>query len=103
MNLLKKSYFLNSIQRTRLSRSVHMLETNGFLSISDEIKHSDQPVVALESTIITHGLPYPVNLETAIEVENAVRDLNVRYISFIFILFITNIYLLRLYLQLLGF
>ncbi len=33
-----------------------------------------QPVVALESTIITHGLPAPHNLETALAVERAVRD-----------------------------
>jgi hypothetical protein len=30
-------------------------------------------VVALESTIITHGMPYPENLKTAIEVEETVR------------------------------
>lgn len=33
-----------------------------------------QPVVALESTIITHGMPHPHNLETAIEVEKIVRE-----------------------------
>jgi pseudouridine-5'-phosphate glycosidase len=33
-----------------------------------------QPVVALESTIITHGMPYPANLETALGVEAVVRD-----------------------------
>jgi pseudouridine-5'-phosphate glycosidase len=33
-----------------------------------------QPVVALESTLITHGLPYPINVETAIGMEQAVRD-----------------------------
>ena len=32
------------------------------------------PVVALESTIITHGMPYPANLETACGVEQVVRD-----------------------------
>ena len=32
-----------------------------------------QPVVALESTIITHGMPYPQNLQTALQVEAAVR------------------------------
>ncbi len=32
-----------------------------------------QPVVALESTLITHGLPYPINLETALAMEEAVR------------------------------
>lgn len=31
------------------------------------------PIVALESTIITHGMPYPDNLNTALKVENAVR------------------------------
>ncbi|WP_326493826.1 pseudouridine-5'-phosphate glycosidase [Rhizobium sp. SL86] len=32
------------------------------------------PVVALESTIITHGMPYPANLETALAVEAVVRE-----------------------------
>lgn len=36
--------------------------------------NANGPVVALESTIITHGMPYPQNLETAIEVENIVRQ-----------------------------
>src|SRR6185295_15658758 len=31
-------------------------------------------VVALESTLITHGLPYPANVETALAMEDAVRD-----------------------------
>jgi pseudouridine-5'-phosphate glycosidase len=34
---------------------------------------ANQPVVALESTIISHGMPYPRNVETAIAVEDAVR------------------------------
>jgi pseudouridylate synthase len=33
-----------------------------------------QPIVALESTIITHGMPYPQNVETAFAVEQIVRD-----------------------------
>ncbi len=33
-----------------------------------------QPVVALESTIISHGMPYPKNVETALHVEAAVRE-----------------------------
>lgn len=33
-----------------------------------------RPVVALESTIISHGMPYPANVETAIAVEQIVRD-----------------------------
>ncbi|XP_055388245.1 pseudouridine-5'-phosphate glycosidase-like isoform X1 [Condylostylus longicornis] len=35
---------------------------------------SGNPVVALESTIITHGMPYPQNLETAIKVEEIVKS-----------------------------
>ncbi len=44
--------------------------------ISDEVKQAlkdNKPVVALESTVITHGLPKPKNLETARLMENAVR------------------------------
>jgi pseudouridine-5'-phosphate glycosidase len=36
-----------------------------------------RPVVALESTIITHGMPYPANVETALAVERVVRDAGV--------------------------
>ncbi|XP_055305560.1 uncharacterized protein LOC129570133 [Sitodiplosis mosellana] len=39
-----------------------------------EALKTNKPIVALESTIITHGMPYPQNLETAIEVENIVRN-----------------------------
>lgn len=35
---------------------------------------NNRPLVALESTIITHGMPYPQNVETARRVENMVRD-----------------------------
>jgi pseudouridine-5'-phosphate glycosidase len=38
-----------------------------------EALDAGRPVVALESTIITHGLPYPSNLETALAVEDVVR------------------------------
>lgn len=47
------------------------------LNISPEVQaalSSNQAVVALESTIITHGMPYPQNRETALAVEQAVRD-----------------------------
>jgi pseudouridylate synthase len=36
--------------------------------------HFGRPVVALESTVISHGLPYPQNIETAYKVERIVRD-----------------------------
>ena len=41
-------------------------------AVADALR-SKQPVVALESTIITHGMPYPQNLETARAVETVVR------------------------------
>ena len=49
---------------------------NKYLEISDEVKKAldaGRPVVALESTIISHGMPYPQNVETALRVEETVR------------------------------
>ncbi|WP_049855289.1 pseudouridine-5'-phosphate glycosidase [Dickeya fangzhongdai] len=46
------------------------------LRFSDEVKealHAGKPVVALESTVIAHGLPYPENVATARKIEAAVR------------------------------
>lgn len=48
-----------------------------FLKISDEVASAladNRPVVALESTIISHGMPYPQNVQTATEVERIVRE-----------------------------
>lgn len=48
-----------------------------YLVISDEVAeaiHTEKPVVALESTIISHGMPYPRNVETALNVEKIVRE-----------------------------
>ena len=47
------------------------------LNFSKEVQAAqaqNKPLVALESTIITHGMPYPQNLETAQAVEQTVRD-----------------------------
>ncbi|RXJ72001.1 pseudouridine-5-phosphate glycosidase [Veronia nyctiphanis] len=47
------------------------------LDISDEVSKAlaqNKPVVALESTIISHGMPYPKNVETALSVEKVVRE-----------------------------
>src|SRR6187200_1468160 len=48
-----------------------------YLEIHPEVQSAladGKPVVALESTIISHGMPYPQNFNTAIEVENIVRS-----------------------------
>ena len=45
--------------------------------IKPEVRNAlanNKPVVALESTIITHGMEYPVNRDTALAVEQIVRD-----------------------------
>ena len=39
-----------------------------------EALRNNKPVVALESTIISHGMPYPKNVETALRVEQVLRD-----------------------------
>ena len=48
-----------------------------YLKINPEVKKAldeGKPVVALESTIISHGMPYPQNVKTALSVEKIVRD-----------------------------
>lgn len=50
---------------------------NRYLEISPEVSDAlsnGRPVVALESTIISHGMPYPQNLETALHVEKIIRE-----------------------------
>lgn len=53
------------------------MNMNPYLHIHPEVQaalQNHQPVVALESTIIAHGMPYPQNVETARQVESIVRD-----------------------------
>lgn len=48
-----------------------------YLEINEEVKKAleeNRAVVALESTIISHEMPYPQNVETALSVEKIVRD-----------------------------
>lgn len=50
---------------------------NKYLDIAPEVRKAledGKPVVALESTIISHGMPYPQNVETALNVERIVRE-----------------------------
>ena len=47
------------------------------IKINPEVKHALEnniPVVALESTIISHGMPYPQNVQTALKVEQIIRE-----------------------------
>ena len=50
---------------------------NKYLDVKPEVAEAlaaGKPVVALESTIISHGMPYPQNVETALKVEQVIRD-----------------------------
>jgi len=53
------------------------MKLNQYLDINPEVAAAvaeGRPVVALESTIISHGMPYPQNVETALQVERIIRD-----------------------------
>ena len=50
---------------------------NQYLDVNPEVSAAiaaGKPVVALESTIISHGMPYPQNVETALSVEKIIRE-----------------------------
>ena len=54
-----------------------MMNLSAYLDVNPEVKAAvaaGKPVVALESTIISHGMPYPQNVETALNVEKVIRD-----------------------------
>jgi len=53
------------------------MSLNKYLDIAPEVRKAldeGRPVVALESTIISHGMPYPQNVETALNVEKIIRE-----------------------------
>lgn len=53
------------------------MQTNPYLVVAPKVREAleaGKPVVALESTIISHGMPYPKNVETALLVEQTVRE-----------------------------
>lgn len=51
-----------------------------YIDVSEEVRcalHEGKPVVTLETAILTHGMPNPTNVETALRVQEIVRE-NVR-------------------------
>lgn len=53
------------------------MRMNPYLDVAPEVSQAlaeGRPVVALESTIISHGMPYPQNVETALHVEQIIRE-----------------------------
>ena len=64
------------LRHTECAYYVESMKTD-WLTVSDEVRAAvaaNRPVVALESTLIAHGLPWPTNVETAREAEAAVRN-----------------------------
>jgi len=52
------------------------MQPSPYITLSDEVQtalQEQRPVVALESTVIAHGLPYPANIEVAQSMESAIR------------------------------
>ena len=57
-----------------------MNEFPTWLTIADSVKKNldlGEPIVALESTVITHGLPKPINLDLAHQMEEQIRSVGV--------------------------
>jgi len=75
MRIFKNKLIWKNVHRTF---SFNQKSTNQHLiilpSVKEALKSRKSAVVALESTIITHGMPYPENIQTALEVEEVVRS-----------------------------
>ena len=70
----KTRLFSSAARTSWLSRL--RLDRNAPIDVHPEVEaaiQSRKPVVALETTIVTHGMPFPTNLETAKSLENIVR------------------------------
>ncbi|XP_058817520.1 pseudouridine-5'-phosphate glycosidase [Topomyia yanbarensis] len=72
--ILCNGYACSFVKRrlTDISKLSSLVDINP--DVGEALRTAPQSVVALESTIITHGMPYPRNLETALEVEEIVRQ-----------------------------
>ena len=60
-----------------LKLSVPLVIPQDLLRVSPKVQSaiaSGRPVVALETTIVTHGMPYPDNIHTALQVEDIVQS-----------------------------
>ncbi|CAB3248454.1 unnamed protein product [Arctia plantaginis] len=75
------AYILKHVRRgSRLAafyKRGYSLEASSLI-FSEEVRRAkaeNKPIVALESTIITHGMPYPQNIDTALQVESIIREL----------------------------
>jgi pseudouridine-5'-phosphate glycosidase len=81
--MLKTRFHLNRLHQLNAKTYSSLSSSSDFNnlitiseSVKDSIRNHSKPVIALESTIITHGLPYPTNLETAIQIEKIIEAQN---------------------------
>ena len=68
---------VDSEQRTWHTADMSNQSTSSYLTLAEEVRVAladGRPVVALESTVIAHGLPYPTNIEAARAMEEAIRN-----------------------------
>ncbi|KAH7925213.1 hypothetical protein BV22DRAFT_1195370 [Leucogyrophana mollusca] len=75
--LSARSRFVSQRGWRRSASLLHSLQRNAPIDVHPEVEDAlanKKPVVALESTIITHGMPYPTSLEMARSVEDIVRS-----------------------------
>lgn len=72
LRIFSREHFLRRLHDVR-----HVSTIPEVIKLSEEVQQAKadrRPILALESTIITHGMPYPQNLETAIQVEQIVKE-----------------------------
>ena len=75
MTLVRSLCFIRKCRG--LSSWTHRLPRNAPLDIHPEVKYAlthQKPVVALETALVTHGLPYPMNLDVPLALEEVVRS-----------------------------
>ena len=69
---------VRKFSRTLTTTKYHLLSDHVPIKVSPEVEDGFQsamkPIIALESTIISHGMPYPENIKTAQEVEQIIRN-----------------------------
>jgi hypothetical protein len=74
----KLAYLLRNRVYAYLPRHcIRSFNYSGCIDVSQEVSEalrSHSPVVAMESAIISHGMPYPANFQTALQVEEVIRN-----------------------------
>src|SRR5881275_893889 len=63
-------------QPSHMSHVSQLSQLSQYITLSDEVQaalQAQQPIVALESTVIAHGLPYPANIEVTQAMESTIR------------------------------